>query len=296
MLDNIKPTVIALGYFDSVHLGHQKLINLARSYADEMGYSLTIFSFKGNLKKKLGKDDKCIYLAKEREEFLKNLGADQIYFAPTSKSFLSKGKRAFLNELNKKLNIKCYFSGEDYSFGAFGQGDVKYLKEYSKSHGQDYVVVDMLKYFDEKISSSKIKEQLKNGNIKIANHLLGREYSILGKVISDRHIGTKLGFPTANIKIDKDKFMLKTGVYAGKVSIKNKEHFAIINYGSRPTFDLEQNLIETHIVDFSGNLYGKNIKISFLGYIRDIKKFQSEEMLKDQLKKDINCVKEGKYD
>ena len=115
-------------------------------------------------------------------------------------------------------------------------------------------------------------------------------------MVKDRQVGTSLGFPTANIVLDKDKFNLRGGVYAGKVVLENKTYYAIINYGARPTFDLEQKLLEVHIIDFCGDLYGKEIEVLFLDFIREIKKFDSIDDLKAQLTADLTATKEGKYD
>ena len=115
-------------------------------------------------------------------------------------------------------------------------------------------------------------------------------------VVKDRQVGTSLGFPTANIVLDKDKFCLCDGVYVGKVMLDNKNYYAIINYGARPTFDLEQKLLEVHIIDFCGDLYGKEIEVLFLDYIRPIKKFDTIEQLKTQLQIDLKKAKEGNYD
>ena len=297
MLDKqTKPTVIALGYFDSVHLGHQKVIKKAKDIANNGDMSLAIFTFSGNLKGAIGGDDKCVFLTNERQKFLTSLGADDIYFAQPTKEFLKTDRKDFLDDLNKKYNIAYYVSGDDYTFGAFGKGDAKYLTEYAKSHGQEHIIVDTLSFGEQKISTTLVKQLLAMGNIKGANTLLGREYSISGKVVRDRQVGTKLGFPTANIILDKDKFNLRTGVYAGKVNIDDKEYYAIINYGARPTFDLEQKLMEVHIIDFCGDLYDKEIEVRFLDFIRKIKKFDSIDELKAQLKADLTATKEGKYD
>ncbi len=293
MLDK---TVIALGYFDSVHLGHQRVIKRAKDIAKQKGMSLTIFTFLGNLKGAIGGQDKCVFLTNEREKFLKNLGADEIYFAPLTKEFLATDRKDFLDYLNKKYNIAYYVSGADYTFGAFGKGDTSYLTDYANKNGQEHIVVDTLSLGSEKVSTTLVKSLLSKGDIKGANTLLAREYSVSGVVVKDRQVGTTLGFPTANIILDKDKFCLFDGVYAGKVILENKTYYAIINYGSRPTFDLEQKLLEVHIIDFCGDLYGKEIEVLFLDYIRPIKKFDTIEALKAQLQTDLNKVKEGKYD
>lgn len=296
MLDNFRPTVIALGYFDSVHLGHQMVIKRAKDIAQKSDMSLTVFTFFGNLKGAIGGQDKCVFLTKEREKFLKNLGADEIYFAPVTKEFLQTDRKDFLDYLNQKYNIKYYVSGADYTFGAFGTGNTEYLTDYAIKNGQQHVIVDTFLMSNQKVSTTLVKSLLSKGDVKGAVALLGRNYSISGVVVKDRQVGTKLGFPTANIILDKDKFRLCDGVYVGKVIIDNKEYYAIINYGARPTFDLEKKLLEVHIIDFCGDLYGTEIEVLFLDYIRPIKKFDSVEDLKSQLQSDLNLVREGKYD
>jgi len=293
----LKPTVIALGYFDSVHEGHKKVIREARSYADEHGYTLTVFTFEGNLKATLnGTDDKCVYLPKEREKFLRELGADDIYFAPVDFNFLSTGKLAFLNKLNRKYRIKCYVSGLDYRFGKFGKGDISDIERYALAHDQDRIVVDTFEFDGEKVSTTQIKSLLSAGDIKKANFLLGRNYSVTGEVFKDRNLGAKLGFPTANIKLDKDKFRIKDGVYSGLIKLDGKDYRAIINYGARPTFALSDKLVETHVIGFNGDLYGREITVEFLSRMRDVKKFSSEMELARQLQDDLRAVEEGKYD
>ncbi len=296
MLDKQK-TVIALGCFDSVHLGHQKVIKTAKKYADENGLTLTVFTFSGNLKAIIGSnDEQNVYLTEEREKLLKSLGVNDIYFAPSTKEFLSTDKKDFLDHLNQKYNIACYFSGEDYTFGAFGKGDVCYLSAYAKEHNQKHMVVKTLNMFDQKISTTLIKKHLKDGQIDKVNLLLGRNFSVCGTVFKDRQVGKSLGFPTANIKLDKDKICVKTGVYVGKTKVDVKEYLSIINCGARPTFNLNESVIESHLIDFNGNLYGKKIEVYFLSYLRDIKKFESQDKLKEQLSFDIIKAKERKYD
>ena len=296
MLDKQK-TVIALGCFDSVHLGHQKVIKTAKKHADENGLTLTVFTFSGNLKAIINNsEEKNVYLPFERETLLKNLGADHIYFAPITKEFLSTDRKVFLDELNKKYDISCYVSGVDYTFGAFGKGDAQYLTDYAKSHNQKHIVVETLNMFDEKISTTLIKEHLNNGEIDKANALLGRPFSVSGKVVKDRQVGKKLGFPTANLKLENDKICVKDGVYVGKTKVDGKEYLSIVNCGNRPTFNVDARVIESHLIDFDGDIYGKQIEICFLEYLRDIKKFESKIKLIEQLSIDIEKAKEKNYD
>lgn len=287
MLENSKPIVLALGFFDSVHKGHQKVINKAFEIAREQGAEVSVFTFDGNLKKAVGNaDEKCVFTSKERLEILKELGVKNVFFAPVDKAFLSMDKKEFLDFLNDKYNVVCYVSGKDYRFGKGGEGSVEYLLEYANSHNQNAYTVDTYTYNGKKISSTLIKEYIKQGDIERVNELLGREYSITGEVVKDRGVGSSMGFPTANIIIDEDRLVPKFAVYHGSVFIYGKEYGAIINLGSRPTFGLNNTVLEANLIDFNGDLYGEKITVKFKGFIREIQKFESVTDLKDQLVKD----------
>ena len=298
MLDKrFLPTVIALGYFDSVHEGHKKVISAAKEYADKNGCSLTVFTFKGNLKSMLGGNgDKSVYLPFEREKLLMELGADKIHFAPVSEKFLAMDKLAFLDYLNENYKIKCYVSGKDYRFGRFGSGEVQDIKQYAVEHGQTQIIVDTFIFDGEKVSTTGIKALLREGDVEKANILLGRKYSVIGKVYKDRSVGGRIGFPTANLTLDKDKFYVKDGVYQGEAEVDGKVYQAIINYGTRPTFNVDQKALEAQVVGFNGDLYGKEITLSFTRRMRDIVKFKDENQLQEQLEKDLRFIREGKYD
>ncbi len=289
--------VIALGYFDCVHKGHQLVLDEARRFAKEQGARLVVFTFKGNLKKALlENDDKPIYSPEEREHILRLLGAEEVYFAPVTQEFLSMDKRAFIDFLNEKYDIACYVSGEDYTFGRLGLGNKDFLNGYAKERGQEYLVVKIYEFEGQKISTTRIKGLLSAGDVKTANILLGRTYSVTGKVFKDRNMGSKLGFPTVNVKLSTEKFNLLDGVYKGRINIDGKEYKAIINYGARPTFSLTEKLIEAHIIDFSGDLYDREITLEFDYFMRGVKKFDNLEQLKEQLEQDKKCAKEGIYD
>lgn len=295
MVENNK-VVIALGYFDGVHKGHQMVIEKAKSVAKERGYKVVVFTFGGDLKKITKKNNGgTIYSLEEKTLIINQLGVENIFVAPVSKSFLSKGKLAFLKFLNKNYNVKAYVCGKDYKFGKNG-GDVNFLTLYARQNQQEVFVVKDVFLHGEKISSTIIKEHLKKAKLDTASEMLGHNYFILGKVVSDRHKGSNIGFPTANVKLNGQKCLLKKGVYIGKILVGGTYYKAIINYGNRPTFDLDETLLEAHLIDFNGNLYGKTIKIEFLEFIREIKKFSNEEELIARLNLDLKLAKEKVYD
>ena len=297
MLDKNEKVVIALGYFDSVHLGHKKVIENLKRQADLLDAKTVVFTFKGNLRAiLLNENEKQVYNERERESLIFDLGVDEIYFAPANDAFLSMSKLAFLNFINRKYNVVGYVCGEDYRFGKFGKGDVEYLKKYASEHSQTLTVVETENYNKIKISTTNIKKKLSVGDIKGANAFLGRAYSITGKVFKDRMVGRKIGFPTVNIKIEKEKQPLKNGVYAGHLFLDGKFYKVVINYGARPTYSLEEKLIETHIIGFTGELYEKEITVFFDEFLREIKKFNSEDELINQLNIDVELAKGKIYD
>ncbi len=290
---NLTPVVLALGYFDSVHKGHQKVIESAKTLAKEKNVKTVVFTFSGNLKAVLGDDAnaKVVYTDSERKEIYLSLGVDEIYFAPSDLDFLSLGKLAFLNMINRQFNIVGYACGADYRFGRFGKGSPMDIERFAKNKNQTLIVNSLLPFGNEKISTTLIKRQLASGQIEQANVLLGRSYSVSGEVVHDRKVGAKLGFPTVNIIPDKQKQPLKCGVYGGHVIVDKVKYKAIINYGSRPTFYLEKTLVETHLIGFDGDLYGKNVTVYFDVFLRDIKKFKDTAELIEQLILDLNTVK-----
>lgn len=281
-----KKVVIALGFFDSVHKGHKAVINTAIKKAKEIDATSVVFAFGKDLRAFFGLDNGVVFTSEERKSIFKSLGVDLVYFAPVSKNFLDKGKLAFLNFLNKKYNISAYVCGEDYTFGING-GNLDYLKKYATQNQQEVILVDSVFDGDKKISSTDIKNYLADGEVEKANNLLFTDYFITGKVFQDRKIGRKLGFPTVNVKIPKEKTKLKCAVYSGYLYLNGKKYLAIINYGARPTFDLNERLIEAHIIGYKGNLYGKNLQIYFSKFMREIEKFKSQDELVERIKKDI---------
>jgi riboflavin kinase/FMN adenylyltransferase len=293
MSDNKKLSVIiALGYFDSVHIGHRAVMQTCVQKSLEQGVVPAVFSFSGNLRKIIGgADDKFVYDTDQRKAFINGLGIKEVLFAPTSKEFLGMDRTEFLDYLNSVYDIKGYVTGEDYRFGYKGLGDLQYLKEYAKTQKQMVFVVPAVTLYGERVSTTGIKKLLLDGEIKKANEYLGRPFSVTGTVCQGRKVGRTIDFPTANIQIPFERATLKNGVYAGYTEIDGKRYTALINYGARPTFGLSDKLVEAHILDFNGDLYEKSITLFFTSYLRDIKKFDDEKALKTQLEKDLVACK-----
>ena len=290
---DLTPTVVALGYFDSVHLGHRKVIEEAKKLAEQLSAKVTVFTFDGNLRAALSLIDyKFVYSLEERKAIFAEMGINDVFVQSVDFNFLSMGKLAFLNWLNRKMNVVGYVCGDDYKFGKFAKGSIEDLAKYAEANSQILKIVEPLIYGNKKISSSRIKIMLSAGDIKTANELLGRPFSYTGTVVKGKGIGATMGFPTANLKLAKGKQPLKLGVYGGIVTLDGKEYKSVINFGSSPTFSGNEVLIEAHLSGEHGELYGKTITVKFLEYIREIRKFFSKEDLEKQIAKDLdffNC-------
>ena len=297
MLDKTKKrAVLALGFFDGVHVGHKKVISLAKNMAQSENATLVAVTFNGNLKGFFKSGEKTIFSLDERIFALKNSGVDEVLLLPLTSEFLSLTAEEFLDWLNEKYNVIGYATGDDYTCGKGGQGNVIAIKNYANIHGGKVETASGEFIDGERVSSTAIKRYLQCGNVKKANEFLGEPYSVTGEVLHGRTVGKTLGFPTVNMLIDNDKIKLKDGVYAGKVILDNVTYRTIINYGARPTFNLDEKLIEAHIIGFNGNLYGQTITLKFSGFIRSVMRFNGSEELIKQLEKDVRETESGKYD
>lgn len=275
-----KPLSVALGFFDGVHNGHRKLIYLAQS----QGYNTAVFTFKG----KFFKNSKgSIYTFSEKAELLKDLGVEYVIYVKTTQDFFNMGANEFLQSFISRFNVKTFVCGKDFTFGKNAEGTIETLREFCSKHNIKLIVADTQTYNGVKISSAKIKELLKNGQINMANELLGSRYFVTGKVLKGRGVGAKSVFSTANLNINKNKISLKSGVYATKTLYNGVLYNSLTNFGNCPTFNQQKPLIETHLLKFNGNLYGEKIKIYFLDYLREIKTFKNSQELKEQIQKDM---------
>ncbi len=286
-----EPKVIALGFFDSVHIGHIALIEKAKEVAKRKGYESAVFTFKNDLSKVVKRSNGLIFTYYERLKKFENLHIQSLIFANFTKEFSNLAPEDFIKILTKEFSVKAIVCGVDYKFGKDGLGNVDLLKSICKNYGVEVFVQEEIKKDEERVSTSKIKRSLGKGEIKEANSLLGSPYFIIGKVVKDRQVGRGMGFPTANVKIDGEKSPLKIGVYKTSVVLDGKKYSCITNYGARPTFSLDEVLTETYIDGFSGDLYGQEITVYFEEYLRDCVKFDSVDELIKQLEKDLEKIR-----
>ncbi len=281
-------TAVALGFFDGVHEGHKAVINAAVKYSRENNIPAVIWTFVNSPKKTA----LSITDNDERKVIFEALGVDTLIAFPFSGDVKGLTKAEFVNTvLRDCLNAEKVFCGFNYSFGAGGKGTPEELKKLCESQGISVEISEEISVQGETVSSTKIREYIENGFPEKANALLGRPYSINGAVSHGKKLGRTLGFPTANIKICENKVLPKDGVYFTVTEFEGKRFYGITNIGTNPTVEDKQRRAENYIFDFNGDLYGKEIKIKFLSFIRGEKKFDTVELLAEQVKKDIQTAK-----
>lgn len=282
--------LLCLGEFDSVHIGHREIIKTARQSLKQ-GQSLALLTFKNDASKITNKTSGLVYTLEERLLIFEKLGIDEVIYINFDKDFASITPEAFLNEILSKRKVKGMFCGSDYKFGKGAKGDISFLKKVCSINEIPLFICDFL--LDEngnKVSSGSIKQKLIDGEVESANKLLGENFFLSGVVVEGRKVGRKLGFPTANLILPNSKVRFKSGVYACSVNLSGKTYRAITNFGTQPTFNEKNEVIECYIHGFNGDLYGKTLTIRFDSYIRDIVKFNTVEQLIQQLNDDLKVI------
>lgn len=272
---------LCLGNFDGVHLGHQKLFKEAKDSGKQVGVLLfdknpaEFFPSSKSKKVLTGLNDKI--------RILESLGIDYVFVIKVSKEFFALKKDEFIKDYIDALHPSLIVCGSDYSFASKAEGKPEDLKEKYHVH-----LVNLLEIDNKKISTQDIIRLIEEGKIEEANSLLGRPYEVRGKVIEGEKIGRTIGYPTANLKLEENYVLPLSGVYSGTTN----GLLSFINVGTNPTVGiLKEEIIETHILDFSSDIYGETIILSFRHFIREEKTFASLSELKSQLDKDITKVK-----
>ena len=295
--ENHKKSIVLIGNFDGVHLGHRKLFRLADIYKKKFKLNIGVVTFEPMPKMYFNKKIKNFRLSNinDKSKILKSLGVDFLITKKFDKNFSKMKSEFFIKEiLSKKLEAKYIFVSNNFRFGNKREGNVKQLIENEKNYDYQIVKPQPLILGSKVISSTYIRSLLGEGNLKKANKALTRNWSIEGIVEKGRQQGKKIGFPTCNIDI-KDYVIPMLGVYAVKVYKKNskKPLKAIANLGYRPTFNQKKILLEVHIFNFSGNLYDKYLSVEFIKFIRKEKKFSNINQLRKQIKKDLKKAKKN---
>ena len=288
--------VIAIGNFDGLHLGHQKVINEARKKAKKFKLPLGVMTFEPvpvMFFSKKNKDHRINSLQQKKIQF-KKLKLDFLVIIKFNKKFSSLTPENFINKIiYKKTKCKYLYVSKNFRFGFKRKGNIKTLKKYEKDFNYKNIITYPLKKNTKIISSTFIRKKIRAGKIEEINKLLNRYWCVEGKVIKGKKRGRKIGFPTCNMRLN-DYVIPKLGVYAVKVKFGNFIKSGIANIGYRPTFKGQSLLLETNIFGINKNLYNKVISVSFMKFIRPEKRFKNFEYLKKQIKLDINQVKKLK--
>ncbi len=292
---NLKNTVVTTGIFDGVHLGHQVIIKSLLNTAKISNSESLIVTFDPHPRIFLqqNSDLKLISTLDEKIHLLEKSGVANLLIIPFTKEFSCLSSLDFVREiLVNQLNTKKLIIGYDHHFGRNREGSFEHLQKFGPQYGFEVQEIPVQDVNQVNVSSSKIRTAIDEGDLELANELLGYSYFISGKVVEGEKLGASLGFPTANIHVD-DKYKLipKNGVYAVKVNFDGQNFEGMLNIGNRPTIaNNNSTSIEVNLFNFSGNLYGKLIQVEFIIRIRDEVKFSSLDLLKEQLQKDkIKC-------
>ncbi len=294
-----KNSIILIGNFDGIHLGHQKLFKLAKKYKKKYSSKIGVLTFEPMPKMFFNSQLKNFRLSNlnQKIENLSKLNVDFVIIKKFDHKFSKTKSISFIKEtLGKRINAKFIFVSNNFKFGNKREGDVKQLKKYEKLCKYKIIKPQPLIVKKKIISSSLIRKYLQKGKLKDANKLLKRNWSIYGKVQKGKQLGKKIGFPTANIDIN-DYVLAKPGVYGVKARKTNRSNYitGIANLGYRPTFNGKKILLEVHLFNFSGNLYNKYLRVEFLKFIRKEKKFKNVEQLKKQINVDLLIAKKIKW-
>jgi riboflavin kinase/FMN adenylyltransferase len=292
-----KKSLILIGNFDGIHLGHQRLFKLANKYKKKFKLKIGVVTFDPMPKMYFNKKIKNFRLSSisQKNKIMSSLGVDFVVTKKFDKNFSKTKSNFFIKEIiYKKLEAKYIFVSNNFRFGNNREGNVKQLTKSEKTYNYKIVKPQPLSLDKKIISSTYIRFLLEKGKLKKANKALTRNWSIEGIVKRGRQQGKKIGFPTCNIDI-KDYIIAMPGVYAVKVYRKNskKSLKAIANLGYRPTFNQKKILLEVHIFNFSSNLYNKYLSVEFVKFIRKEKKFKNINQLKKQIQSDLTIAKKS---
>ena len=289
-------SMVALGCFDGVHIGHEKIISATVCEAKKNGLCAVVWSFQSPPKVFFSRgseqNDLLITPFAEKRRIIRKLGADVLVSTRFDEKIASLTPEEFFeNILVGCLRAKHIFCGFNYRFGKGGKGDVRVLSRLCEERGIKLSVLEEIKIDGISVSSTAIRAYLLEGDVENAQRMLGRPYSIREKIEDGQHLGRTLGFPTVNQSVPQGCLPIKNGVYLTKVRFLGKVKYGITNIGVRPTVKGKQRVAETNIFDFNGSLYGRYVTVEFVKFIRAERRFESLEELTNQVNADIQTAK-----
>ena len=281
-------TIYALGFFDGVHLGHGALLSACRRLAEEGGFAAGAVTFAVHPELLVQhKAPGLINTASDRERLLRDIYAmETVVTLPFDEEMRTMAWEEFLNMLRRDHGAGGFVCGEDFRFGFKGKGNARLLQTYCAEENLPCTVVPDQMMDDVRISSTYIRKQIEEGDMATAVRFLGHPHILTGTVVPGKQLGRKLGFPTANLRLPEGLAVPKFGVYACACVIDGVRHPAVTNIGTRPTVEGSHITVEPWIMDFSGDLYGRDITLEFYYFLRPEQKFPSLEALRDQIRAD----------
>ncbi len=297
-IHNVKPQhhgcVLTIGNFDGVHLGHQAVLNKLSDKARQLNLPTVVMTFEPQPMELFLKDKAPARLTRLRDKFvqLDKLSIDRLLCVCFTKDFANWEAQRFIKELLvDKLGVKYLVVGDDFCFGRHRQGNFEMLQQAGKEYGFEVVNTDSFVLGEQRVSSTFIRQALSNDDLKRAHKLLGRSYSISGRVSHGRKLGRTIGFPTANLPLKRNVSPVN-GVYVVQaVNLDGKQVGGVANIGNRPTVNGVRQQLEVHLFDYSGNLYGRQLEIALLHKLRDEIKFESFDALKQQIELDATSAR-----
>ena len=293
-----KNSILTIGTFDGVHLGHQKILKKLNEIKQKTGLNSVILTFDPHPRKVLFPDQKDLKLITTTDEklgLLEHHGVDVSVVYPFSRAFSQMDAQSYISDiLVKSLKVKHLIIGYDHKFGNNRDGDINTLRAFAKEYNYEVEEISVQDIDNINVSSSKIRHALEKGDVELANKYLGYEFFLTGSVVKGKQLGRTLGYPTANLNVeDSDKMIPAIGIYFVKVIVDGEVFYGMLSIGKNPTTDTDGLVkIEVNIFEFDRDIYDTNISISFIKHLRHEQKFTDLEALKDQLKRDKEtCVK-----
>ena len=288
-----EPTAVTLGKFDGLHRGHELLMQTVLKCRSEHQVAAVAFTFDIPPRNRVEEIVANVLTTNDEKQYIfEKQGIDYLIECPFTPEVMSMEPKAFIEWIATSLNMKYVVVGDDFRFGHKRSGDYHTLQQYEAEYGYKTIVLDKLKDSNRDISSTYVREKIADGNIRKANELLGYHYFIKSEILHGKKLGRRIGMPTINMILPENKLLPPNGVYVTEVLVDDKVYMGVTNVGYKPTVSDERIIgVETYIDNFSQDLYGEKIVVSFLEFIRPEMKFSSIEELKAQMESDIQVAR-----
>ena len=282
-----EPAVVALGMFDGVHLGHRALMSRLQQEAKLLHAIPAVYTFSNHPLEVLGGNVRLLSGIRERNMLLRSLGAEALESVPFTHEMAALSPEQFIELLSQQWDVRGLVVGYNYTCGDRGAGTPETLREIGKERGFTVSVVEPVLFEEKPVSSTRIREAVERGDVSLAERLLMRRYTLSGTVVQNKRIGSRIGFPTANIDASAKRAIPADGVYATFAFVGGGVYRAVTNIGTNPSVHGEKLTIETHLIDFNTDIYGEQLTIAFRKRLRGEAVFETLEELKEQIHRDV---------